>query len=68
MGIDLIAPPGKYRVVGVDTFDHTDWISGDFDTEKQAIDHADEQVIDEEMLKMHVYNDKGKHIYDAGIY
>lgn len=64
----LIAPPGKYRVVGVDTFDHTDWVSGDFRTKEEAIKHAEKQVKDEEMLKMHCYDDKGKHFFDCGEY
>ena len=26
------APPGQYRVIGVDAFDGTDWVAGDFPT------------------------------------
>jgi len=66
--IELKAPQGKFRVIGVDTFDHTEWISGDFNTKEEAIKHAEKEVEDEEMLKMHIYDDKGKHLYDCGIY
>lgn len=62
----LKAPSGKYRVIGVYTFDGTDWIEGDFDTEKEAIKCA--KKIGGEMLKMHVYDDKGTHIFDAGTF
>lgn len=60
------APEGKFRVIGVDTFDGTDWIQGDFNTLAQAMNCADEQTKGEEMLKMHVYDDKGINLYDAG--
>ncbi len=67
-GIDEIfsreAPEGKFRVVGVDTFDGTDWVKGDFPTLEEAIKVADEES--GKMLKMYVYNDKGKHLYNAG--
>lgn len=41
MGVRLIAPTGKYRTVGVDLFDHTDYLVGDYDTEDQAVFIAD---------------------------
>lgn len=62
----LKAPPGKYRVIGVDTFDGTDWIEGDFDTEAEALKCA--KKTGGEMLKAHVYDDKGTHIFDAGTF
>lgn len=61
---DFKAPKGKFRVVGVDTFDNSDWISGDFDTKEKAIEHAREKG--GVMLKTHVYDDNGNHIYEAG--
>lgn len=71
-GIDQLfsrkAPDGKFRVIGVDTFDGTDWEEGDFDTLDAAIAHANEQVKGEQMLKMHVYNDQGTHCYSAGTF
>lgn len=65
---ELCAPKNKFRVVGVDTFalSDDDWIEGDFDSEKEAINIA--QNRSGKMLKMHVYDDKGTHIYDAGTF
>ena len=60
------APEGKFRVVGVDTFDGQDWVQGDFGSLELAKEAADKSVEGEQMLKMHVYNDKGEHLYDAG--
>jgi hypothetical protein len=62
--LTLQAPAGKYRVVGVDTFDRTDWVEGDFETREAALAHA--RAKGGEMLKMHVYNDRGAHIGEAG--
>lgn len=62
----LKAPIGKYRVVGVDTFDGTDWIIGDYLSRSTAIRIAKQSG--GTMLKTHVYDDKGKHLYDAGIF
>ena len=58
------APKGKFRVVGVDTFDGTDWIEGDFKTKEEAFSRARSKG--GEMLKTHVYNDKGVHVYEGG--
>lgn len=33
---DRIAPPGKFRVLGVDRFDNEHYIVGDFDTMEEA--------------------------------
>ena len=60
------APKGKFRVVGVSTFDGIDWLSGDFKTLKQAKRYADMQG--RQGTKMHVYNHKGKHVYEAGTF
>lgn len=58
------APAGKYRVVGVDTFDGTDWIEGDFDSKDAAVKHADEKGA--KMLKTHVYDERGDWLHSAG--
>jgi hypothetical protein len=60
------APPGKFRVMGYDTFDHTDWVDGDFDTKEQAIAHAAKRGEDAVMMKLHVFDDKGNHVYEDG--
>lgn len=63
---DLIAPKGKYRVVGVDTFAREDWVEGDFDTKETALAHA--RANGGEMTKMHVYDDEGRHVGEAGTF
>ena len=60
------APEGKFRVVGVDTFDGSDWVEGDFDTLNQATKHVIEKTKGEEMLIMHIYDDTGTHHYEHG--
>lgn len=59
-------PKGKFRVVGVDTFDGGDWVEGDFDSREAAIAHANSRG--GQMTKMHVYDDTGRHISDAGTF
>jgi len=62
----LQAPVGKFRVVGVDTFDRdgSDWVQGDFDTLVEALKVAADNA--GTMTKMHVYDDQGRHIDDFG--
>lgn len=60
------APEGKFRVVGVDTFDDSNWLEGDFDTLDKAKSYALDKMKGEQMLKMHVYDDTGSHRYEAG--
>jgi len=60
------APKGKFRVIGVDTFDGGDWVQGDFDTLEEALKVARSKG--GEMTKMHVYDDKGKHQGQAGTF
>jgi hypothetical protein len=62
----LIAPKGKYRVVGVDTFANEDWVEGDFDTKDAALACA--KANGGEMTKMHVYDDTGQHVGEAGTF
>lgn len=60
------APKGKFRVVGVDTFDGGDWLEGDFSTKEEAISHA--VTKGGQMTKMHVYDDQGEHLHEAGTF
>lgn len=60
------APKGQFRVIGVDTFDGGDWVSGDFATLGAARAHAREKTRGEQMLKMHIYDDLGKHQGEDG--
>lgn len=57
------APKGKFRIIGVDVFDGADWIEGNFKTLQEAINHADEVTEGKNMLKMHIYDDRGIHRY-----
>lgn len=58
------APPGMYRVVCVDTFDGSDWVHGDYNTERDALDAARRKG--GEMLRTHVYDDSGHHVDVVG--
>jgi len=49
---------GKYRVVGVDTFDGTDWVQGDYPSRNAAIEVAQRES--GTMCKMYVYDDQGR--------
>lgn len=67
-GIDELfsreAPKGKFRVVGVDTFDGGDWVEGDCATREEAEALAREKG--GKMTKMYVYDDEGTYIFQAG--
>ena len=69
-GIDEIftrkAPKGKYRIIGVDTFDGGDWHEGDFSSKSEALEHARKRG--GQMTKMHVYDDQGNHVGEAGTF
>ena len=58
------APKGKFRVIGVDTFDGGDWHDGDFDTKEAALARASAKGA--EMTRMYVYDDAGQYVGSAG--
>lgn len=60
------APKGKFRVIGVDTFDGGDWVQGDFATKAAAFKCANSHG--GEMTKMYVYDDAGRHVGNAGTF
>lgn len=60
------APPGMYRVIGVDTFDGGDWHERDFDNKADALSHARSRG--GEMTRMYVYDDTGHHVGTAGTF
>jgi len=62
--LELKAPKGKFRVIGVDTFSSEDWIYDDLDTLNGAIELANQKGA--EMLKTHVYDENGKHMHSGG--
>jgi hypothetical protein len=67
----LKADPGKFRVVGVDTFASEDWVYAQYDDKQTAIEcgtsHAnDENGQPKKMLKVYVYDDKEQIHYEGG--
>lgn len=62
---DLKAPKGKFRVIGVDTFDGGDWIVGDYRDKEEAFKNA---TVTQQMEIRYVYNDKGQRIYKQGTF
>lgn len=55
---------GKFRVVGVDTFDGGDWVQGDFDTLEEARKCAKEHG--GTMTLMYVYGPDRDCLFSAG--
>lgn len=75
-GKKRVAPEGKYRVLGTDTFSpptDPDWVVGDFDSKEEALETAREKNeaaggldADDEMSTMicryYAYDDEGNYI------
>lgn len=65
MSTELKAPSGKTRVVGVDLFDHGDYLVGDYDSRDEAFEVADSHnrrrkgSMDD---VYYVYDDAGRYI------
>lgn len=62
---ELKAPIGKTRVVGVDLFDHEDYLVGDYDSRDEAFGVADGQNTKRRGSMddvYYVYDDKGRYI------
>ena len=60
-----LAIKGKYRVVGVDLFDHSHYIIDDYNTLDEACEIADKHNIQRKNTLSdvyYVYNDKGNYI------
>ncbi len=62
----LQAPPGKFRVVGVDTFANEDFVIDDFSERATALEVA--QKKGGQMFKTYVYDDMGKNIGEGGTF
>lgn len=62
----LIAPRGKFRLIGVDTFEgpFADFLVGDFDNRDDAI--AEATARGKAMTPMYLYDDAGKLVFSAG--
>ena len=69
-GIDELfsreAPDGKFRIVGVDTFDGTDWHEKDVSSLQEAIDYVSEKTKGKKMLMYYVYDSNGDFVHKAG--
>lgn len=58
-------PIGKFRVIGCDLFDHSDYVVKDCDTEDEAFELADDhnsQRTGSMSDVYYVYNDKGDYL------
>ncbi len=54
------APKGKFRLIGVDTFDGGDWVVGDYKSLSTAREIANSETVGKQMIKMYIYDDTGK--------
>lgn len=66
MTVEKKAPKNMYRVIGVDTFSHEDWVYRDCKTREEAIALSNEKG--GTMNKTHVYDDKGNHLHEGGTF
>ena len=75
MGVSLKAPPGKFRIVGIDKFHppgQDDWIEGNYDSLEEALrlarqwtQEASKDSTDSSIATVfYVYDDKG--VYKGG--
>jgi hypothetical protein len=65
MSTELKAPEGKIRVVGIDLFDHGDYLVGDYDKREEAFEVADGNNTKRTGSMddiYYVYNDQGEYI------
>ena len=63
--VELAAPLGKFRVVGVDLFSHEDYLVGDYDSRAKAFKVADDNNTKRPGSMddiYHVYDDQGTYI------
>ena len=59
------APPGKFRVVSVDTFDADDWMEGDFPTIDEARAAAAVAAKQHSFMVAYVYDSEGRNVSEA---
>lgn len=65
MPVEQRAPQGKTRVIGIDLFDHDDYLVGDHDSRTEAFGIADDHNIKRSGPMddvYYVYNDQGLYI------
>ena len=58
------APEGKYRIIGVDTFDGEDWLYKDEESLDEAVKFANQHG--SQMNLVYVYDNQGRCVYRAG--
>ena len=61
-GTALWAPKGQFRVVFVDTFDHSDHVVGDYTTQAEAVDVARKKGDGKQLTRVYVYDDNGREV------
>ena len=68
--MEVCAPKGQYRVIGLDPVDTLTWSSGplwkDCETFDEALDLAASN--DELYLRIYIYNDNSEILHEAGCY
>lgn len=64
MNKDHVASPGKFKVIGFDSFDRETYPIGQYDTLKEAKLHC----VGGQMSIKYVHNDKGEIVYQNGSY
>jgi hypothetical protein len=68
--MEVCAPKGQYRVIGLDPVDTRTWPSGplwkDCETLDEALDFAASN--DESYLRIYIYNDAGEVLHEAGCF
>ena len=65
MAVEKQAPAGKTRVIGVDLFDHGDYLVKDYDSQQEAFGVADEHNSQRSGSMddvYYVYDEQGKYI------
>lgn len=65
--VELAAPVGKFRVVGVDLFSHEDYLKGDYTSRAEAYKVADDHNTKRSGSMddiYYVYDDQGTYIRD----
>ena len=60
----LIAPKGRFRIVGIDPFNGEKWSEGNFKTLRFAKLHIAKSKSGGNLANMFVYNDKGVCVYE----
>lgn len=58
----LKAPAGKFRVVGVDLFSHEDYLKGEYASEAEAYEVADDHGSGSMDDVYYVYDDQGTYL------